>query len=401
MSYLDRLRNCTYTDPNGTVHNLMFDDVARDGSKKVATFDPPQQDRTEVQDMGMSGTDHAMTLYIIGDNYDKAADAFWAGLSLRHTDDKPGRLAHPRWGDLTVKPLTFTQSEGFVEGMGRAVFVVQFKEVTTGQKFPALAVDLVGEISTLSETASASAIATYEGPTSASDIAKVTSQATSTLKSLQDNLAAIVSGVDELASELSSGVTQAVDGIGALIDAPITMAETIVGLVRLPATVVGSISQKLAAYSTLFDDLAAEAGVNNSPAQDDFLSLTLSASAIAAAEASTTGEITNRDDGVAAAEYIAAILEFYRSLMDQTGPDPDLMAQTVDLLTTAQAYLLDASFGLKSARRRILDHDSDPLSETWACYHDVTMLDQFCKDNGLSDGEFFVLPMGREVVWYA
>lgn len=397
MSYLDRLRDCAYTDPNGTVHALQFDDVTRTGEKKAGVFELPQQDRTEVQDLGTNGIEHPMTLYIAGEDYDQAADAFWAGLSMRHTDAKPGLLSHPRWGDITVKPLTFSQSESFIEGMGRAVFIVQFKTVDVTAKFPTTSVNVGASIATASEATAGTAVAAFIGPTTARDIAIVTQQATNTLNSLRNKLASVVSVSDDLAAALDSGVTQAVDGIGALIDAPETMALTIMDLMLLPASAVGSISQKIAAYSSLFSDIAEEDGATNG----NFSSFALSAAATAAALAALIGDLMNRDDAVAASDSMAALLAYYRSMMDTTGPDADTVAQTVDLLAMAQGYLLEVSFGLKSARRKILDHVSDPLTETWALYRDVTKLDQFCRDNHLQDGEFFVLPMGRELVWYA
>ncbi len=374
--------------------------MTREGPKKIGAFPLPQQDRTEIQDLGMDGIDHPMTLYIAGEDYDLAADAFWKGLSLRHTDAKPGILSHPRWGDLTVKPIgTPTQSESFIEGMGRAVFTVQFKEIDPTAKFPTTSVNAASQITTASDATASTVIAGYIGPTTAADIASVTQAATNTLNSLKNKLASVVAVSDDLAAALESGVTQAVDGIGALVDAPATMATTIMGLMRLPALAAGSISQKLAAYSSLFDSLATAAGFHTQ-AENDFLTLTLSASAIAAAESSTVGDLSNRADAVSASDMTAALLAYYRSIMDQTGPEGDIVAQTTDLVGQAQAYLLESSFGLKSARRKILDHNSDPLTQTWELYHDVRMLDQFCSDNALQDDEFFVLPMGREVVWY-
>ena len=400
MPYLDRLRDCAYTDPNGTTHAILFDDVTRTGEKKTGVFELPQQDRTEVQDLGMVGTRLAMTLYITGEDYDTAADAFFAGLSLRHTDAKPGVLAHPRWGDITVKPLTFSQSESFVDGMGRAVFQVELVTVDVTAKFPTTTVNIGASIETASEVTASTAIAAYIGPTTARDIAVVTQQVTNTLNSLRNQLASVVAVSDDLAAALDSGVTQAIDSIGTLVEAPATMADTLVGLMRLPVTASGSISQKIGAYSTLFDSLATQF---TSGASTDLptLSLALSASALAAAEASIVGDLYNRPDAVAASDSIAALLAYYQSMMDLTGPDGEMVAQVVDLLAMAQAYLLETSFGLKSARRKILDYETDPISEAFLLYGTVEAVPQFMADNQLADGEFYVLSAGREVIWYA
>lgn len=400
MAYTDRLRECSYTDPNGTVHALLYDDVSRSGEKKAGVFEFPQQDRTEVQDLGMIGNRVPMQIYIAGADYDLAADAFFAGLSLRHTDEKPGILSHPRWGDLTVKPLTFDQSEGFVEGMGRAVFAIDFVQVDPTAKFPTTAVNASGAIATASDATAATAVAGFLGPTAARDIAIVTQQATDTLNSLRNKLASVAALDDDLAAGLDSGVTQAVDGIAALVASPETLADTILTLMRIPTGTEGSISTKIAAYASLFDELAT-AFAGGSATDLELLSLTLSASALAAAESAIFGSLLNRPDAVAASDSISALLAYYQSMMDLTGPEGDMVAQVIDLLTLAQGYLLESSFGLKSARRKILAHDSDPITETFELYGTVDMLDQFCSDNALQDEEFYVLPMGREVLYYA
>jgi prophage DNA circulation protein len=400
MPYLDRLRDCAYRDPNGTTHQLLFDDVSRDGAKKAATFDPPQQDRTEVQDMGNSGVRFSLSVYITGDDYDQAADAFWAGLSLRHTDDNPGTLAHPRWGDVTVKPLTFSQSESFVDGMGRSTFAIEFVTVDVTAKFPAVAVNQGFAIQAAADDGASSFIAGFIGPDTARSIAIVADQATNTLASIRNRLAYAAAVTDDLASEFDSAITQATDTIGALVDTPAAMAEALVSIMRMPATAVTSIKQKLDAYAFLFDDLASSF-TSGAPTDLETLSLTLSASALAASEAATAGDLANRAEAVACSDSIAALLAYYRSMMDLTGPDGDMVARTVDLLSLAQAHLLEASFELKSERRAILDADTDPISETFKRYGTVDMLDQFCKDNALADGEFYSLSIGREVVWYA
>jgi len=399
MPYLDRLRDCTYTDPSGTVHPLLFDEVERSGEKKTGIFELPQQDRTEVQDLGMIGVRFTMSVYITGPDYDQEADKLFSGLSLRHTDDKPGILAHPRWGDITCKPLTFSQSESFVDGMGRAVFLIDFITVDVTAKFPASTENVGASIKTASETTATTAIDGFDGPETANEISIVAANAVEFLKNLRTQLSPIAAISEEISAALESGITQAIDGVADLVDDPAGLAQIIVDLTRLPASTEGSISQKISAYSALFVNTATSF-TNGNASDPKLLSLILSATALGSAESSTAGELINRDDAISASDLIAELLAYYQSMMDLVGTDADMIAQTIDLLTMAQGYLLEKSFGLKSARRKILDHNSDPISQTFALYGTIDMVSQFISDNKLQENEFFVLPIGREIVWY-
>lgn len=397
MPYLDRLRECAYTDPSGTTHKLLFDELTREIPKKVAIFSLPQQDRVETQDLGADGIDYPMDLYITGPDYDTAADAFMAGLALKG----PGILSHPRWGDINVQVTgTPVQSESFVDGMGRAMFQVTFKHIEQQAKFPETSVNAESTIKTAADSSASTLVSAFLGPKTANDIAIVSAQAVNFFNKLKNILAASASIDDEVAAALESGLTQAIDAIDSLVDNPTDLAQTVTDLSRIPASTSGSISDKIGAYSTLFNSLTTDYsnGVASNPR---FLTTTLSATAIAMSESAAYGTLKNREDAIAASDTVAELLAYYQSVMDEAGPDGDTILQVIDLLTTAQAYLLESSFGLKTARRKILENNSDPLTETFALYGTVEMLDQFCKDNMLQEDEFFLLPMGREVIWYA
>lgn len=399
MSFLDRLRTASYFDPDGVEYPIILDAVTRAIDKKIGEYSIPQQDVDAFQDLGNGSTRFTVACYIAGLEYDKAADAFFAGLSKRHPDDNPGTLRHPRWGDISVKPLSFTQSEGLVDGMGVANFSIEFARVVVGAKFPTVAANAAETIRTASAATASSAVLDYIGPTTAADIAPVTRQAVEGIGSLRNGLASVAQVDDDIASALDQGCQIAVDTIDALVSAPATLAETVMGLVRLPSTVATSITQKVTAYATLFDSMVDAAGFA-SPAEDEFLSLELSASAIAAAEASLDGTLLTRADAVAASDTMAELLAYYLATMDRIDPTADTVRQVTDLLTQAQGCLLERSFALKSQRRKRLAAISDPLTVCFELYGTVDALPGFIADNDIADGEFYVLAMGREVVWY-
>jgi prophage DNA circulation protein len=132
MSYIDRLRTLKYTSPKGTSFNLQFDDLSRNGTRKIAVSESPDKDLPSIQDLGLAAEKYPVEVYISGADYDKEADRFFNALREKGVAE----LAHPRWGNMQVIPLSFSQVEKFVDGARRAVFTIEFvrASVETFQK---------------------------------------------------------------------------------------------------------------------------------------------------------------------------------------------------------------------------------------------------------------------------
>jgi hypothetical protein len=269
--------------------------------------------------------------------------------------------------------------------------------VDVSTKFPVTSTNFVSSIEALTEDTVSTAVLSFIGPKTIKDEEIVTRSAVGTLYSMQNILASIVSLSDDLSASFNSGINLAIDGIGALVDAPTTMAQTIIDLMRIPSTASCSITQKITAYSDLFNILATPYK-NTNP---EFLSLTLSMSAIATAESSIKGDIQSRDEAIFASDSLESLLSYYQDMMSTVSPDEDMVSSTVELIALVHSYLLDSSFWSKSARSKNLEYESDPITETWLAYRDVTKLGQFCQDNSIQGEEYFILPIGRYLVWYA
>ncbi len=125
MSYLDRLRTAKYIAPSGSIFIFKFNDLKRSGGKKAPIQEFPQQNEADVKDLGNLADRYPVELFFTGADYDQIADSFKEALA----EKGPATLLHPRWGDLSVLPLTYIQSEGFVDGMRQARFSIDFVRV--------------------------------------------------------------------------------------------------------------------------------------------------------------------------------------------------------------------------------------------------------------------------------
>lgn len=410
MSYLDDLRECTYVAPSGARFALQFDDVSRDGGKKAVVHELPQQDRVEVQDLGNLGIHLPMTLYISGEDYHLTADDFFLALSERYTSDRPGELKHPRWGDILVCPITWTQAEGFVEGIGQAVFTVEFARVDRVSKFPTVGTDTASQLAADSADNAANTAAAFAErgvPTTPGEIANQTAQASNVLTTIGSALSGLASSAEDLGAQFNADLNTALGSVDALVAAPADLADAIISLARAPAEAVLAIGDKVTQYRTMIETMGLS--VVNSYAEAELLLLSLNAGCIGATEATLSGDLASRTDAVDASDDIDAIMTAFNALLEHTSaslgwlPDPQTVADTMAMLSTCRARLLETSFSLKVERHYIVPGPIDPCSlikKLTGTFSDAA-LDQAIADNGLSDEDIFMVPAAFDWVWYA
>lgn len=389
----------------------MFDDLERDGGKKGTTVEPVQQNRAIVQELGNLGIRFPMTLYIAGMDYHKTADAFFVALSEPCDSDSPATLNHPRWGDILVCPEgNFTQVEGFVENMGRAVFTVTFVRIDRKAKFPGASKDAGSQLQADSDAAKINAANTFEGnypsPPTPSDLAAVGNSAGNFLTAFGDSVRGLTSLSEEVSTQFEAGLATALGSLGALASDPAAMADGMLSLVLMPAGLAVSIAQKVGAFRSAIEGIGSMIG--SSDAEAELKQLIASAIASGATESTLEGDLLTRQDAINTAEDLDALLASLLALIEtaeETGwiADSDTVATITDLLSVARSRLVDQSFSLKSQRTYTVSVPTDPntiLMRLYGTWSD-SLLDQFCMDNDLADDEFFMLPAGRTVVWYA
>jgi prophage DNA circulation protein len=406
MAYDDRLRSAEYTAPSGERFELQFDDLERAGGKKAAVHEFPQQDAASVQDLGNQAEKFPMAVYFTGADYDTQADAFWSALGERG----PGSLQHPRYGDIPVLPIAWTQAEKLVDGLGRADFKVEFLRVLADVPFPITSVaidEAVGSaVAEATEAAAAEAAGEFD-PENAADLAVVKAGVLDGVQSYQDAFAEVTAVSEEIQAESTKAVRDITGGIDDLLAEPLTLFTSLANLARLPARVLTSVVNKLKAYNAYVEAIVQAEPLSVAQATA-FVEAVLYGMA-GATEASTIGALRSRGEAIAAAdaletigETVAAAIEAAEAAVPGFRTSPDTMAALIGAASAARASLLERAYSLRAERRVTLAADRTPLDLVAEFYGGaIDELDAFIESNGLTGDEIILVPAGREVVYYA
>lgn len=413
MSYLDRLRICTYTSPSGVQFTPHFDDLSRSDSKKAPITELPQLDLPDVQDLGAGAVRFAMRLYFDGPDYDITADNFWTAL----TEKGLGTLSHPRWGNVTVIPVSKSQAEDLVAGARVAVFTVEFVRADSTVSYP---VSAKGEKATISSTAAEMELSVSDNFARDFEIIDSRDRA-AVLDDVRESVNIIVEGLAPLAS-IDPALAEALDEekrnllsrIDDYLSDASAMAANIIRIARIPARAATAIRDKVRGYLTVFQNLSRYLinpfeGLSlniawNSQAQTAAMIFT--ALGIGAAECVTVGTDIDRARTIQNTVDLATIrngIESNISVMEATIEfyHDDETAQSLrQALTTAIALQVEAGFSRQVERVIILDRDVTPLDFVYSVYGSIDRIEEWVAQNELSGDEFFVIRAGREVKYY-
>lgn len=411
MSYLDRLRPGRYWSPSGAEFTFEFRDLQRAGGKKAAVHEFPQQDLPEVQDLGQSTVHFALELIFTGQDYDLVADPFWEALNERG----PATLMHPRWGDITVLPLSILQTEAFVAGMRRATFQVDF--VRTGDlQFPTSSTQVESQVGIGLDDFEGNAAAAFGediAPEDALETAAVRGDMLSVGEELDARMTETVAENEERAEEFRRKVSNFQADIDELVAEPAAMTQSYLELARLPGRSGAAILTKVKSFGGLIEALAV-GGSPGSPAEAAALVLQLFGALSGLAESGISGgEPQNRSAAIESSEAVGDALETAITAIEAIEAAVDGYAAPIELLSTLQglvgqvaALLLERGFGLAVEQRAVLDGDRTPLDLVYELINPQTAeeletaLDDFIAQNNLHGDEILLIPRGRKVVYY-
>lgn len=408
MSYLDRLRTCDYRSPSGATFTMQFDDIERNGSSKTAVHELPQQDKPDIQDLGNNADRFPMSLYFTGADYDQKADAFVLALKERGA----GALSHPRFGDIPVKALTWSQSESFVENMGRADFSVEFIHCPTTVAFPVTTVqqqETIGNLSADASAASADRFVEDFAPIDADDLAACKAAVMDTIQDISDGFAAVTNGIDSAAREINNQISAVESQIDELVAAPAQLFDSMQGIYNTVADLPTKIQEKLLSYAAQMESLADRifGEPPRTTSQAALATATSSMIMTATAKSTTVGTTASRQEAVRNADSIEAIRTSFQDVVEQSEAavvgyqaDPVAMAALSDTIAKTSDAVLQASFDLRSERRYVLPAETPVLVLLWKFYGSLDALDEFIESNDLQGDENLMVPAGREVLYY-
>lgn len=413
MTFLDRLEKMQYESPKKKLFTLNFDQVVRSGGKKIGINEFPNQDETNEQELGNIAERFPITCYITGNDYDREADRFWKALQ----ENGVGTLDHPRWGSYEVIPITYSQTEEFVDGVGRALFTIEFIRYYPDTKgffaflntpFEILELVIEGIDRVLSLETAARRIGRgvqRQIGTSLSEINRIkdrTNGVLSIFKSEEKNLGVRLQELKDQINEARLNIERNLDE---LAREPAQLVVELNGLFALPSRVESSIQAKVNGYSTILNSLNTQF---LSPFQTftDYeatvQSYVCTAAMISLVQSSLDGNIQTRNEAIAIAEtlYNSSLqLKSIYGIAESFGGNVDysVYTQIQKATTLCQRLLIDRALNLPSERSVILDREISPLKFLYETLGNIDQLDFFIDYNRLGGNEILLMPIGREV----
>jgi hypothetical protein len=401
--YLLRLRQGRYHSPSGQVFEFECDDVVRNSGKKTSEYDYPFYNGGDIADLGITIPTHPLTIYFKGNDYDIIADRFWRAL----WEEGEGLLEHPRFGNITVIPTSFEQSEALVRGMGRAVFSVTFKEVST----PIAETTIKSEQRFLQNRINDSLSAL---PGSLLDIAA--GSLASFKRKVFEGLNFVNSQISkfyDVTAEFNSLFVAFEINFDGLLNTPQAFVTALYSLYRLPGQSVLNMRDKIKLYRDFITDINA-AGFTDDPfsglTADERKGLYLSMyiGTLSYAEAAVSGLPADRRDAI---EGLNAFLHSYRryssvvSSLESTGnrmviASPEFEQNLKDVFSKVSALILVTIDSLNRIGIKKLDNTMTPIDVVFSQYGALDRLDEFIAVNALRGDEIFMLNKGRKVLFY-
>jgi len=435
MSYLDRIERLTYQSPKRKTFDLEFDDLARNIQRKTAINEFPYQNKANVQDLGMGNLKIPIRCYISGTDYDLEADRFFKALN----EQGYGVLDHPRWGSIDVIPINITQSESFIDGLGRAIFEIEFIEYyPDATNFPEkeygqykdIVNAIIGFIDNVFQLIDS--IITVEtqlrrvartGRRIVGSIISETKRIETRFKSISDRWKEdtrnnfVESTFNPLAKfSINGREKQDLFNKNLRIfqeyikDNPdIAINEAVKQLNNLSRTEQAEnlpVSQTAKSYSDIIDFIDSKFNDSN---MNDFEANINGYNAIcltlAMSEKLINANYTTRNDSIQAIDTLQQYREKLKLIYDKVvlkngNLDYDILLQTYNSISLSQRQILNQSLQLPTEKSIILEKDTTPIEFVFSLTNNIDRLDELMSYNNFQGKNILVIPKGTSVRYY-
>lgn len=457
MAWTDEIGEAAYTSPGGT--RMVFNysaQVERTTPLKTAESVFPDVDGAEIQSLGLGGRKFPMTAIFSGADCFKDADAFEKLLCERGY----GQLEHPIYGKHAVVPTgEISRSDDLVDGLNESRVKVTFSETLTDRAFPESAVaasDALDAAMDDFEASAAEAFADIIETGSIDDklglVAQLKKQSDTLFKGITKIAQALgkaAQWVQQKVNNFKAEVTKWTGAVDQLANNALNIATVLIKTARLPCEIAMGAMAKVEGYSSIVKDIinnvkkdpfGAKAIANQYAATSVVLGALVASmgygvaktaqaaanggSGVESAASSggtsggagsgnssggSAGGFVSRAAVLSAADAVVEQFEAYKEYMDaQTAKDAfvdtgESYAALLDTVVASVQVMQQAAFDLPLARTVRLSRDRQVIELLTEFYgaDGFSRLDQFITDNHLTADEIVIVPMGREVTYYA
>lgn len=441
MAWNDEILEAAYISPSGKRQTFIYENVSRETDLKTASFVFPELDGALIQSLGLGGRNFPLNCIFTGADCTKKADSFERLLGERGH----GILEHPLYGKINVVPTgKIKRTDNLVSGANEAVVEVTFAETIIDTDFPYSEVGADDDLDEAMDEYEDAAVADFSANIQTETIEdKIQLQ---TVMKVQVNSS--FKGVEKMAkasaqSQAKEGLLQQLDSMKRFINGNINdidkigtfaaeTARSTVKLIRLPSKIAINALTKLTGYQTMIKNVAnnikadpfgAKAIVNQWATTSLVWSSMVASLSFGLAKTAgeqksnsandgskeNTGGFTSRADVIEAAlQIITAFNEFSTYTDEQNKKNVfidtgETYEKLLNVVTFSLRALENAAFDLPVTRIIKLDRDRQLFELLTEFYgkDGFNKQDQFINDNKLTADEIVLIPMGREVRYYA
>lgn len=407
-----------YKSPSGAEIPFDFEDVVSSVETKAAVFENAVGDGTYVQPNGRTGGRFPMSAIFHGAGFEARAEAFLSAV----LEPGVGILIHPSYRQpIDVVPVgEITRSDAFKTGANQVIFSLSFYE-TTGLQLGAE----TGRNQLFDSLLDASA-ADFSDKTQLDDVVDKTSfknkvlATIKTIETVMKNASQGLAGATELIESAGDSIDR---GIDLLIGKPLALARQTQILIGEPRRQSDGARAKLDGYKNLTDSIfglnnAEQSKYSNESINNFHLNKLVSQCIVgnyAMLAADGVDQYFKKSDYLLAADNVAALLDQYQewhdnnyealevSTISEAATDTgDGISQLYDIVSQVNALLISASFNARTEMRAAVAGDQTPIDLCYDLYGTTKaeIMDLFLNTNDIVGDENFIIPKGREIVWY-
>jgi len=455
MAWNDEIQEAAYNSPSGKRQTFIYENVSRETDLKTASFVFPELDGALIQSLGLGGRTFPLKCIFSGASCNKEADSFEKLLSERGH----GILEHPVYGKINVVPTgKIKRTDNILDGANESSVEVTFSETLVEEESTS-EVATVDKLDAAMDEYENSAAANFSNNIYTDSIedkmqlqAAMKSNANSTFKGVEKMIKAAPKNKKranlfqwyDSAKRFINSIIDNVDKIGTFAN---EVATTTIKMIRLPSQITSDAFSKLAGYQLMIKDIANNVKADpfgTKAVTNQWAAATLAWGSMVAAlsygcaktaaeqsvnqgannfessgdsaeddsdfsEGSANGGFTSRSDVLETAAQIAASFAEYSAYIDSQNKKNAFVdtGETYEKLLNVVTYSLrsleETAFDLPVTRIIKLDRDRQLFELLTELYgkDGFNRQDQFINDNKLTADEIVLIPMGREVRYYA
>ncbi|MDY5811528.1 MAG: DNA circularization N-terminal domain-containing protein [Treponema sp.] len=456
MAWNDEIQEAAYNSPSGKRQTFIYENVSRETDLKTASFVFPELDGALIQSLGLGGRTFPLKCIFSGASCNKEADSFEKLLSERGH----GILEHPVYGKINVVPTgKIKRTDNILNGANESSVEVTFSETLVDKEESTSEVATADKLDAAMDEYETSAAADFAENIYTDSIedkmqlqAVMKANTNSTFKGVEKMVKAAPKNKGRInllqwydsAKRFINSIIDNVDKIGTFAN---EVAITTIKMIRLPSQITSDAFSKLAGYQLMIKDIANNVKADpfgTKAVTNQWAAATLAWGSMVAAlsygcaktaaeqsvnqgannfessgdsaeddsdfsEGSANGGFTSRSDVLETAAQIAASFAEYSAYIDSQNKKNAFVdtGETYEKLLNVVTYSLrsleETAFCLPVTRIIKLDRDRQLFELLTELYgkDGFNRQNQFINDNKLTADEIVLIPMGREVRYYA